>query len=376
MEKKYYLEGLDCANCANKIETRVKSISYINSVSLNFIQKTLSFNLLDDKNSSQVLDEIKAIVNNLEPDVKVLEDKALALEGFNKFKIIRVILGIAIFILAILFKPGPAVSLIMFLTSYFIIGYEVLWRAIKNIFSGQFMDENFLMCLATVGAFLIGEYSEGVAVMIFYQIGEAFQDMAVDRSRNSIKELMDIRPDYANIIISGSDESKKEKPENVKIGDLILIKPGEKIPLDSIIVKGSSSIDTKALTGESIPLNVGIGDSILSGGININGVLVAEVAKGFGESTVSKILGLVENASSKKSATENFITGFAKIYTPVVVSLAAIIAFIVPFILSEPFSLWVSRALVFLVISCPCALVLSVPLSYFAGIGAMSKKGI
>ena len=254
-------------------------------------------------------------------------------------------------------------------------GLDVLIEAIKNIFKGEVFDENFLMTIATIGAFAIGEYPEAVAVMLFYQVGELFQDYAVDKSRKSIANLMDIRPDIAFVKRNGKIE--KISPEDVKIGENIVVKPGEKVPLDGTVVEGNSMIDTSALTGESLPREVNVGDNILSGCINKNGLLTIKVEKEFGESTVSKILDLVENASSKKSKSENFITKFAKYYTPIVVILALCLAFIPPLFIKDLTVLeCVKRAMTFLVISCPCALVISVPLGFFGGIGGASRQGI
>lgn len=262
----------------------------------------------------------------------------------------------------------------LYVIAYIVIGWDVVLKAIKNIIKGDVFDENFLMTIATLGAFAIGEYPEAVAVMLFYQIGEFFQDYAVSRSKKSITELMDIRPDYANVLING--EFHTLKPEEVEVDDIIEIKPGERIPLDSVVTEGYSSVDMAALTGESIPKSVKAGDEILSGCININGVIKAKVTKVYGESTVSKILHLVENASSKKSKSEKFITKFARYYTPAVVIIAVFLAFVPPIILGQEFVDWISRALIFLVISCPCALVISVPLSFFGGIGGASRQGI
>ncbi len=279
----------------------------------------------------------------------------------NHYVVGRIILSLLIFTAGFKLKP-------LFLLAYLIAGGDVLLKAAKNIIKGKVFDENFLMSAATVGALAIKEYPEAVMVMVLYQIGEYFQHRAVEKSRHSIAELMDIRPDYANI------EGEKVAPETVKIGDIITVKPGEKIPLDGVVVSGEASVDTSALTGESIPKCVKAGDSVISGCIDCNGVLKIQVTKEYGESTVSKILKLVETASSKKAKTENFITKFARYYTPAVVGLAAMIA-VIPWALSIPGS-WVARALTFLVISCPCALVISVPLSFFAGIGGASKQGI
>lgn len=288
----------------------------------------------------------------------------------------RIIIGAAVLATAILLSLNNEwLQIALFIISYIIVGGDVVKRAVKNIFKGQVFDENFLMSIATIGAFFIGEYPEGVAVMLFYQVGELFQSYAVGKSRKSIASLMDIRPDYANV--KKGDELVKVDPDEVQIGDIIIIKAGEKIPLDGKVIEGSSMIDTSALTGESVPREVEVGSDILSGCININGVITAEVTKEFGESTVSKILDLVENASSKKSNSEQFITKFARYYTPVVVIIAVFLAIIPPLVIDgATFSDWIYRALAFLVVSCPCALVISIPLSFFGGIGGASKKGV
>ena len=262
----------------------------------------------------------------------------------------------------------------LYIISYLLVGLEVLKNACLNIIKGKILDENFLMSVATLGAFLIGEFPEAVAVMMFYQVGELFQDYAVDKSKRSIKELMNIRADYANIYENG--KIKKVNPKEVKIGSTIIVSPGEKIPLDGEIIEGNSSLDTKALTGESIPKDVFCGGNVLSGCINLNGVIKIKVTKEFGESTVSKILDLVENASNKKSKSEKFITKFAKYYTPIIVIIAIILGCIVPFLIKDSYSNWIYRALSFLVVSCPCALVISIPLSFFGGIGGASKIGV
>lgn len=288
----------------------------------------------------------------------------------------RIIIGAAVLVTAVLLSLNNEwLQLALFIISYIIVGGDVVKRAVKNIFKGQVFDENFLMSIATIGAFFIGEYPEGVAVMLFYQVGELFQSYAVGKTRKSIASLMDIRPDYANV--KKGDELVKVDPDEVQIGDIIVIKAGEKIPLDGKVIEGSSMIDTSALTGESIPRVVEVGSDILSGCININGVITAEITKEFGESTVSKILDLVENASSKKSNSEQFITKFARYYTPVVVIIAVFLAIIPPLVIDgATFSDWIYRALAFLVVSCPCALVISIPLSFFGGIGGASKKGV
>ncbi len=288
--------------------------------------------------------------------------------------VIRITIATSILIAAILLHPTGLSRFFIYMSAYLIVGIDIVLRAIKNIFKGEIFDENFLMAIATVGAICIGEYPEAVMVMLLYQIGEKLQDNAVEKSKQSISSLMNIRPDYANVEING--ELIKKNPENVKIGDIIKVKAGEKIPLDGKIIDGEASIDTSALTGESVPRTVKIGDKAVSGCINTNGVLTIEVEKEFGQSTVSKILELVEHASSKKAKAENFITKFARYYTPIVVFGAIALAAIPPLLFDAQFSIWFQRALTFLVISCPCALVISVPLGFFAGIGGASKSGI
>lgn len=292
----------------------------------------------------------------------------------QKKTLVRIILSAVLLVAAALIPVDGIVKLVLFLIPYAVIGWDVLWKAIRNIAHGQVFDENFLMAIATVGAFALGEYPEGVAVMLFYQVGELFQSYAVGRSRQSIAALMDIRPDYANIEQDG--KLVQVDPEDVAVGDTIVIKAGEKIPLDGVVLEGSSAVDTAALTGESLPRDVDPGDDVVSGCINQSGLLKVRVTKVFGESTVAKILDLVENSSSKKARAENFITRFARYYTPVVVIGAVLLAVLPPLLFGGDWSDWLQRALIFLVISCPCALVISVPLSFFGGIGGASKQGI
>ncbi len=294
----------------------------------------------------------------------------------KKGDLIKIIIAVILFSIALAVKfNNEIINKVIYIISYIIVGFEIIKKAITNIFKGKIFDENFLMSVATIGAFAIGEFPEAVAVMLFYQVGELFQDYAVDKSRKSIVKLMDIRPDFANVL--RNNEVNKVNPEEVKIGETIIVKPGEKVPLDGYIVEGNTSIDTKALTGEAIPQELQEGEEILSGSINISGVIKIKVTKEYGESTVRKILDLVENASSKKSKSENFITKFAKYYTPTVVVIAVIIAIIPPlFIKDAIFVDWIYRALSFLVISCPCALVISIPLGFFGGIGGASRLGI
>ena len=291
-------------------------------------------------------------------------------------KLIRIIISFFLVLLLLLINfDNNLINIILYVIAYIIVGYDIMLKAIRNIIRGKVFDENFLMSIATVGAFFISEYTEAVAVMLFYQVGELFQSYAVDKSRKSVAKLMDIRPDYANVY--RGDEVVKVSPDEVGIDDIILVKPGEKIPLDGVVVDGVAMLNTVALTGESLPRRVKVLDEVLSGCINNDGTLKIRVKKEFGESTVSKILDLVENASSRKAKSENFISKFAKYYTPIVVIIALFLAFIPPLLIENTsFSEWIYRALSFLVVSCPCALVISIPLSFFGGIGASSKNGV
>ncbi len=293
----------------------------------------------------------------------------------QKKQLARIVSAAVLFLLAAALPLSPAVEMAAFLLCYALIGWDIVWKAVTNILHGQVFDENFLMTVATVGALCLNEYSEGVAVMLFYQVGEWFQSYAVNKSRRSISSLMDIRPDSANVIRSGGT-IKQVDPEEVQIGETIVVRAGERVPLDGVIIEGSSSLDTSALTGESLPREVAAGEEVISGCINQSGTLQVRVSKIYGESTVAKILDLVENASSKKSKSEAFITRFARYYTPLVVIAAVILAVLPPLISGQSFAIWIERALTFLVISCPCALVISVPLSFFGGIGGASKCGV
>ena len=401
--KKYkiYLKGLNCSNCAAKIENDVRKITGVESADINLIKQ--EFNIKASLKYEVLFENIKSIVLKYEPDVKVLDDSAkvetkgcssCCAEGHCadkehndedghdhgdndsiKTRLIKYVIGLSLFLGAVFIDLPETYSDVILIISYLIFGYDVLIRAVKNILRGQVFDENFLMSISTVGAILIGELPEAVFVMLFYQVGEMFQDIAVGRSRKSIKDLMNIKPEYANIKTESGFE--KVSPDSVRVNDIIIVKPGEKIPLDGVVIEGSGQIDTVALTGESVPRIVKDGDEVLNGSINIDGVLNIKVTKEFGESTVMKILEMVENAANKKSKAEQFITKFAKIYTPIVVILAALLAFIPPIVTPEAdLAVWISRALIFLVVSCPCALVLSVPLGFFSGIGAASKNGI
>lgn len=374
------IEGLDCPNCAAKVERKINTLEGIKEATVDFLGKKIVV-LADEISENELVELIQTEVDKIEDGVKVFIPKVQAGESSSeeedtgkikkKLLIGGVLFVLGIFVPKTLFIPKLAV----FLVSYLVIGGDVLLSAFKNILNGQVFDENFLMAIATIGAFVIGEYPEGVAVMLFYQLGELLQGIAVNNSRKSIVSLMDIRPDYANIKVG--EGIKKVSPEEIKVGEIIVVKPGEKVPLDGKIVKGASTFDTSALTGESLPREAKAGDDVLSGFINKNGLIEIQVAKVFSESTVSKILYLMENAGSKKSKTENFITKFARYYTPAVVITALIVAIFPPLLIQgATFSDWIYRALIFLVVSCPCALVISIPLGFFGGIGGASRHGI
>jgi Cd2+/Zn2+-exporting ATPase len=382
-KKELILEGLCCANCAAKIESRSKNISGVGSVNMDFVSKKLTLEIEDENEVIRILDEAKNIIKRIEPDVKIIDTsiKSTIVDAVEedtsgkKLKFAGLIIGVILYIITFFLVDNSTSKLVVSVIAYLLIGAEVLIKSFKNILRGDVFDENFLMSIASIGAFAIKQYPEGIAVMLFYQVGEAFQDMAVDRSRRSITKLMDIKPEFANLQVN--DTFKQVHPEDVQIGNIILIKPGEKVPLDGTIIKGASMVDTSDLTGESLPREVNVGSTVLGGFINQNGVLTVKVTKGFGESAVSKILDLVQNASSKKAETENFITKFARYYTPVVTILAILLAVVPTLVIpGAHFSQWLYRALVFLVVSCPCALVISIPLGFFGGIGGASRKGI
>lgn len=383
-KKEYILEGLCCANCAAKIEEEVGALSEVAEANINLMNSILSLTM-ESMESGNITELVKKIVAAHEPSVKVTEcsqelnkkqiegDKEEA-AGEVKSYLIR--LGAAVFI-TILFSVlnvPPLVEVVAFIAAYLLAGYEVLLSAAKNIIKGKVFDENFLMGVASLGAFLIGEQVEAIAVLVFYGIGELLQELAVVRSKKNITGLMDIRPDYANII--RDNEIIMVAPEEVKLGDRIIIKPGERVPLDGVVIKGNSFIDTRALTGESVPREVIPGDTVLSGTINTSGLLEVEVSKSFEEATVNRILELVQNAGSKKAQSEKFITRFARYYTPIVVYAAVAVAILPPLLGFGPFTDWLYCALSFLIISCPCALVISIPLSFFGGIGGGAKQGV
>lgn len=378
--RKYKLKNLDCATCASKIEDALKKLDEVTFVNVSFANSTLT---IDTDN----IEKVKTKIKEIEPEV-VVEDneneKTLVSTSElaeNKWTIIKAASGLLFLLVGIVFEdkihntPFHIAEYLIFGTGYLIVGWKVIASAVKNIVRGQVFNEQFLMTIATLGAFAIDQMPEAVAVMLFYVTGELFQDIAVGRSRRSIKSLLEIKPDYANLLVN--DEMTRVTPESIKVGDTIIVKAGEKIPLDGEVIEGNSFIDTSALTGESVPRKVREKDTVLSGMINQSGVLIIRVTKIFGESSVARILELVENASSKKAETEKFITTFAKYYTPIVVFGALLLAVVPPLLIpGATFSDWIYRALVVLVISCPCALVISIPLGYFGGIGSASRKGI
>ena len=417
-EMKVALKGLTCANCAGKIEDTLSKLSETQEVSINLLRQEMTVKLAPNASAEEMQETVERVVHKFEPEVEVAflqgqkaehhhahhehehhhdhcgcgcdddddddcdcgcgcgcgHDHAHGDENvFGRKFFLRFGIGLAVFLAAVFLHEGT-IRTILYICAYLIFGYDVLLRAAKHIGQGKVFDENFLMSFSTIGALYLGEMAEAVFVMLFYQVGEAFQEYAVARSRKSITALLDIRPDFAHLIVD--DEERKVDPSLVQVGDMILVKAGERIPLDGVITEGHAMLDTAALTGESLPRSVGAGDQVLSGCINMDGSLKVRVERGFGESTVMKILEMVENASAKKSKTEKFITRFARVYTPIVVLLAVLVAVLPPLAGLGKFSLWFGRALVFLVVSCPCALVLSVPLTYFAGIGAASKCGI
>lgn len=426
IQKVYMIEGLDCANCAAKLERELSKIEEFSAVSIDFMGQKASFEADSKHALEEGMKKAETLIQKLEPGT-VLSEKSSSRKphshqhthcdcggecghyehghtrgnehthehshehhhshseegdghehmhaaGGDKNRLIRILISAVLLGLGLFLPISELAKFFILLSSYLIVGGDILFYAFRNILKGNLFDENFLMAIATIGAFLVGEYPEGVEVMLFFQVGELFQSYAVSKSRKSITELMNIRPDYANLQTESG--LVKVSPEEVSVGDIIVVKPGEKVPLDGVVVSGSSFLDTSALTGESLPREAEADSEVLSGCINVSGVITVKVSKAFEESTVSKILSLVENASSKKAKAENFITKFARYYTPLVVLAAALLAVLPPIITGDPFQVWVYRALTFLVISCPCALVISIPLSFFGGIGGASRTGI
>lgn len=383
MEKNYQLKGLDCANCAAKIERAVSKVDGVTAANVDFINQKMSISC--QKADLPIVEtQALAIVNKLEPDVVVepvvdhpesgKSGHSHEHSGGDNHNLWRILITAIALVLLLWLDPSGWLRVVAYVAVYLFIGGDIVKQAITNIFHGEVFDENFLMTVATIGALGIGEFPEAVAVMFLYQIGEYFQDYAVDRSRKNIKELMDVRPDTARLLTEKGE--KEVSPAAVPVDSLIVVNPGEKVPLDGVITEGTSSLDTSALTGESMPREAKVGEEILSGMINQEGRLVIKTNRSFGQSTVSKILELVENASSQKAPAEKFITKFARYYTPAVVALAVLLVVVPTLFFGGDLKEWLYRALTFLVISCPCALVISVPLSFFAGIGGASKSGI
>lgn len=371
------INGLDCAHCAMKVEQEINKMDEVEDAMIIFSTETLKVKLNREMSDDELLKRLKNVIDKVESgitlsmkkDIKVIEKPKL----FVCKDHVVLIIGTIIYIIGIILG-GTKYDVFIFGIAYLLIGYKVLFKALKNIKRGQIFDENFLMCIATIGAFCISDYKEAIAVMLFYSIGEIFQAYAVNKTRTSISSLMDIKSEYANLVID--DTVKQVAPEEVKINDIILVKPGEKVPLDGIIVNGNSSLDTSSLTGETLPRNVDINDEVLAGVVNLTGVIKIKVTQAYENSTVSKILDLVENAASKKAPIEQFITKFARVYTPTVVFLAVALAVIPMLIFKDAiFTDWLYRALTFLVVSCPCALVISIPLGLYAGLGKASKVG-
>lgn len=373
MKKEYELRGIDCGNCATKIERAVNQLEQVESATVNLIAQKL---ILETKSEDGIDKEIIDLVDAIEPGIEVISEKKEEALPEKRDWAKELLLAVMILFAFGFFLPEEYfwIRLVYYLTLYIIIGHKVLIKMVQNIQRGNLFDENFLMSIATLGAFLLGEFPEAVAVMLFYQIGEYFQDKATSQSRQSIARLMDIRSDKAWRLEGG--ETVQVDPETVRVADHILVKPGEKVPLDGLVREGRSILDTSALTGESLPREIGVGEDITSGVINLTSPLVIEVSKTFSQSTVNKILELVENASNKKAETERMITRFSRVYTPVVVGIAFLLASLPPLLGLGEWSTWLYRALTFLVISCPCALAVSVPMSFFGGLGGASKLGV
>ena len=373
MKKEYVLRGIDCGNCAAKIERAVNQLEQVESATVNLIAQKL---ILETKSEDGIDKEIIDLVDAIEPGIEVISEKKEEALPEKRDWAKELLLAVMILFAFGFFLPEEYfwIRLVYYLTLYIIIGHKVLIKMVQNIQRGNLFDENFLMSIATLGAFLLGEFPEAVAVMLFYQIGEYFQDKATSQSRQSIARLMDIRSDKAWRLEGG--ETVQVDPETVRVADHILVKPGEKVPLDGLVREGRSILDTSALTGESLPREIGVGEDITSGVINLTSPLVIEVRKTFSQSTVNKILELVENASNKKAETERMITRFSRVYTPVVVGIAFLLASLPPLLGLGEWSTWLYRALTFLVISCPCALAVSVPMSFFGGLGGASKLGV
>ncbi|MCR8710964.1 heavy metal translocating P-type ATPase [Aliarcobacter butzleri] len=374
--KKVKLQNLDCASCALKIEKSLANMEELSNVKLNFSTSTLTF---EQNTKKDILDKIEKEIQKIEKDVIILKDQIKTQKTFwqnlDKKLLIITLISFLLTYISYNYVENNYLKFAVYLIAYLLVGFDVLYKAFKNLTNARFFDENFLMSIATIGAFVLGDFVEGIAVMVFYQIGEMFQKVAVNNSRDSINSLLDIKPEYANV--KEGDNVIQKAPEDVKIGDIILVKAGEKVPVDGILQSNDCSFDTSAITGEFKPKTIKENEEVLSGFINISTASYVKVTSLYKDSTIAKIIELIENASSKKANAEKFITKFASVYTPIVIALALILAFIPPlFIEGAIYSDWIERALVFLVISCPCALVVSIPLSFFSAIGAVSKKGV
>lgn len=378
MKKEIKLNRIHCVGCATNLEDKIKEVEGVRQASIDFINKIVTIDV-DSKNAKEVEDNVKKCIKTFDSSIKIIdsseEDKIKKHEKIQKYaSLISLVLCVCILLIASFFcgtiKP---LQITLYIVAYLIIGYEVLFDAVKNIFRGKMLDEKFLMSIATIGALVLQDYIEAIAVMLLYSIGEMLQGFAVEKSKRRIKSLMSIKSESATLIIN--NEEVLTRIEEVKVGDIMCVKPGEKIPLDAVIVEGNSYLNTSAITGESKELFVKEGDEVISGCINNDSVLMCKVTKTEKESTVTKIINMVENATKTKAKTERFITKFCKWYTPIVVGVAVLLA-VIPVICGASFATWAYRSLTFLVVSCPCALVISVPLSYFAGIGAMARNGI
>ncbi len=368
MKYKYNLSNLDCANCARKIEESLNNNKEIKNARVNFNTLKLSF----ETDNKKPLELVKKIINKIEPEVNIYENETK--QTSSKFQIIRLFIGIILALIGVYTKLPFNLNFIVTIVAYIILLSRTIKNAFNLIIKSKTINENFLITISCIGAYLVGEHMEGLIVIILYEIGKILEDKAVNKSRKSIKELMDIKPEYANIKVK--DEYKKVSPETINIGDIIIVKNGEKIPLDGIIVNGNTTLNVTALTGESNPISVNVNDSVLSGSINIDSIIEIKVTEKYENSTVNKILELVENATDKKAKTENFVAKLARIYTPIVLTLAILTVLLFPLLFNITFKESIYKALIFLVISCPCAIAISVPLSYFSGIGKCSKTGI
>jgi Cd2+/Zn2+-exporting ATPase len=370
------LQNLDCANCAGKIEKRLNELDELSNVKLNFATSTLSFEQKSEKN---LLDKIENEIQKIEKQVLIIKDETKKQRTFwellNKKLLLITIISIILTFISYNYVSNKNLQLILYVTAYLLVGRDVIFQAIKNIKNGKVFDEHFLMSIATIGAFALGEYVEGIAVMLFYQIGEMFQAVAVNNSRDNINALIDIKPEFANVKVG--ENIIQKTPENVKIGDTILVKVGEKVPVDGILLSKKCSFDTSTITGEFKPKTINENEELISGYINISNASYIKVKSLYKDSTIAKIVELIENAASKKASAEKFISKFAAVYTPIVVIFAVLLSTLPPlFIQGAVFTDWIERGLIFLVISCPCALVVSVPLSFFSAIGAISKRGV